>query len=231
MLDSLQDRLGYFFHNTELLLQALRHRSYSNEHPDRVPHNERLEFLGDAVLELIISEFLYLTFPQEPEGALSQMRSRLVNTHHLAQIARSLQIGEALFLSKGERLSHGQDKESILAGTMEALIAAIYIDGGLLSARAFIQRHFENNASLSHAEREQDFKTLLQETVQHLYQEIPVYRILEESGPDHDKQFIAEVSFHDIHQQGTGKNKKAAEQKAAEHALRFLHPTSFVKPS
>ena len=223
MLEALQQRLGYVFCDNELLLQALRHRSYTNEHPEKVPHNERLEFLGDAVLEFIISDFLYVAFPNETEGSLSQMRARLVNTQHLVQLARSLDVGEVLFLSKGELLTLGQNKDSILAGAMEALLAAIYLDGGMEAARLFVQRHFEQAIVESqNAEREQDFKTLLQEKVQRLYQEVPTYRILSESGPDHNKLFVAEVSFRQVRQEGDGKNKKAAEQEAAKYALRAL---------
>jgi len=219
----LQEQLNYTFQNIDLLNQALRHRSYSNEQSDPLPHNERLEFLGDAILEMVVSEFLYQIFPKSDEGLLSQLRSRLVNTLHLASVARDLSIGDFLFLSKGETLGRGYEKDSILAGAMEAVVAAIYLDGGFTAAQLFIRQQFQEKLiSLPETLRDQDHKTLLQEMAQQALGSVPHYKIIEESGPDHDKRFIVQVSFGEKYQIGYGKSKKAAEQDAAKKTLALL---------
>ena len=219
-LDQLQSSLGHHYQDIQLLKTALSHRSYLNESNQSVS-NERLEFLGDAVLELVISEYLYLQKPDEPEGTLTAARSAIVRTESLAKVATQLNLGEYLFMSKGEEKSGGRHNISLLANTTEAIIGSIYLDGGLQSAQDFIHRHILPLAeNILDSDNLKDPKSLLQEKVQELGFTSPVYTTDSETGPDHNKTFTVTVSVnHQPLATGKGKNKQAAQQDAARQAL------------
>jgi len=210
--------------NPALLQEALRHSSYVNEQlDDDLRDNERLEFLGDAVLNLVIGDLLMQTYPQMHEGDLSRIRANMVNETQLAEIARSLDLGPHLLLGKGEIQSNGQEKNSLLANAFEAVVAAIYLDSGLEAAAAMIQYHFSDLVeSAPTATNGQDYKSRLQEAVQSTIKEIPQYRVVDESGPDHEKTFTVAMSVGNVQTQGVGRSKKAAEQNAACKGLELL---------
>jgi ribonuclease III len=222
-LDELQQALGYRFRNPDLLNIALTHRSYANENTsDACPDNERLEFLGDAVLDLCISDLLMSQYPDYREGRLSQLRAAIVNEPPLAEMARSFRLGDYLLLGKGEEGSGGRCKASLLADSFEALVAAIYLDSGFEHAAALIRRLFEPLIAQSHRIY-QDHKTALQQMCQSLYRETPRYTLIREYGPDHDKIFEVQLCLAErIITTGSGKNKKEAERQAAEKAIRIL---------
>jgi len=227
-----QEQLGYVFQCIELFETALCHSSFAHEHADRgMEDNERLEFLGDALLGLIISRLLYERFPEASEGDLTRWRSYLVNETCLAKVARSINLGQALLLGAGEDSSGGRDKNSILADAMEAVLGAIYLDGGIEAAQSTIQWLF--NPFLEDAVRSEageDFKTRFQELTQAMYKVTPEYHLLEAMGPDHDKTFRVSVTLEGIElAQGTGKSKKEATQNAARLALENFE-TQWVKP-
>lgn len=208
-----------------MLTQALMHRSFVVEsNLGDLASNERLEFLGDAVLELVVTEYLYATFPTQPEGVLTQWRSIVVNTKNLADAARRLSIADSIFLSRGEKLSGGGEKERILANMVEAIIGGIYLDQGYDKAKQFIdQVILDNIAQLLGQSEEYNPKGLLQERVQAIKKVTPEYKILEESGPDHAKTFIAGIFLDGkMLAQGEGPSKKEAEEDAARNALRHL---------
>lgn len=218
-LEELEKRIGYCFTDKGLLKQAITHSSYSNEQKiNRFKHYERLEFLGDAVLELISSDFLFRTYPELPEGKLTKMRASMVCEPALAYCARDLEMGKFLLLGKGEENTGGRKRDSITSDAMEAVIGALYLDGGLAAAKNFIDRFI-----LSDLESKQlfyDSKTTLQEYVQGTFKTDLTYVLLKESGPEHDKQFEVEVRIGErILGNGTGRTKKAAEQQAAYEAL------------
>jgi ribonuclease III len=224
-LSSLENELGYEFKDIGLLREALQHSSYVNEqHDPALQDNERLEFLGDAVLDLVITHILMNHFPQTREGELSRMRAAIVNESQLAAVAQKLNLGQYLLLGKGEALSRGEEKSSILADALEAVIAAVYVDGGLKSAFDVIERQFSRVISqVGERLAAEDFKSRLQELVQVRFKTIPHYTVIAESGPDHDKTFEVRLSigtFLTTH--GTGKSKKAAEQAAAQVAFEQL---------
>ena len=209
--------------NTKLGIQALTHRSWLNEHADADGSNERLEFLGDAVLELIVSAALYQTFPDRDEGFLTALRSNLVNTKNLAQVAKNLALGEKIRLSKGEEASGGRTNESLLADTVEAVIGAIYLTDGLNETKAFIEESLLKDLAKKASEPLKDPKSRLQELVQAKKLRAPFYRTIREEGPDHDKQFKIQVQVQDkTLGVGTGKSKAEAEQNAAKAGLEFL---------
>jgi ribonuclease-3 len=224
--DSLESSLTYRFKNRSLLDEALTHTSFVNElKQSDVRHNERLEFVGDAVLSLVMGEFLATRFPQYPEGDLSKLKAKLVSETSLARVARRLNLGEYLRLGRGEDRSKGRDKDSVLADAVEAVIAAVHLDGGFDAARAVTLHAFSVElGGVTHAGAQpgaEDFKTQLQEWCQKQYDVLPRYVIVGESGPDHDKMFEVEVSVKDeVMGRGTGRSKKEAEQAAAEQALR-----------
>jgi ribonuclease III len=224
LLRVLQKELGYGFKEPELLVRALTHVSY--ERRNSADHNEVLEFLGDAVLGLAVSDLLMRHNPEKSEGDLSRMRAGLVNSAVLAEKAAALKLGPLLRLGKGEERSDGRGKPSILAGAFEALLGAVYQDGGYEAARRIVERYFVADV----AERnlgQQDFKTRLQEISQMLFHEPPVYRIVAELGPDHDKCFVTEIAVGGkILGKGQGKSKKQSEQEAAERALIELQKNS-----
>jgi ribonuclease III len=219
-LTRLEKELGYSFSDTSLLVRALTHVSYNRA--KSAGHNEVLEFLGDAVLDLAISDLLIRNFPEKSEGDLSRMRAALVNSTALAEKAGRLSLGPALRLGKGEERSGGRDKPSILAGAFEALLGAVYRDGGYEATRRMIERYFGDDIK----ERklgQQDYKTRLQEISQMLFHAPPSYRLVSESGPDHDKFFVTEITVGGrVLGRGRGKTKKQAEQEAAREALSEL---------
>jgi ribonuclease-3 len=216
--------IHYTFRDKSLLEEALRHSSFVNEVPDAgLRDNERLEFLGDAVLNLVVGHILLTRFAVWKEGDLSRMRANLVNEHQLAKLARSLELGTAIKLGKGEAHSGGHEKNSILAGTLEALMAAVYVDGGFEAAFAMIQGLFLPLVQqLDDANEHADFKSQLQELVQARPGTMPSYAVTREEGPDHDKTFSVQLCVMDIKTQGVGKSKKAAEQDAARKALELI---------
>lgn len=222
-LAEIQQRIAYQFSNTELLERALTHRSYSNE--NRVPyHNERMEFLGDAVLNLVVSEYLMKTCPGATEGDLSRFRAAVVSEPALAVIARDIGLGSYILLGRGEEQTGGRDKGSLLANCLEALIASIYLDTGKESAYAFVIRFFENIIKKTCSSRGTlDHKTELQELCQERLKQLPEYKVVSESGPDHQKQFEVEVWVKgQVSGRGIGRSKKEAEQRAAKDAIARL---------
>lgn len=224
-LDSLQIALHYRFRNPRLLEEALTHKSYVNEQRAAAgSDNERLEFLGDAVLSLVMSEQLAVLLPHAPEGALSKHKARLVSESMLADAARRLHLGVCLRLGRGEELSKGRDKDSLLADAVEAVIAAVHLDGGLDSSRVVVAKLFQLElsqvASHRHRPGEGDYKTQVQEWCQRRFDSLPSYAVVRESGPDHDKVFEVEVTVNgEVVGRGTGRSKKEAEQSAAKQAL------------
>ena len=230
-LVALQQTLGVSFNDPSLLEQALVHSSYINENPTFAPaSNERLEFLGDAVLGLVVAEKLYQDFPQFSEGEMTKLRSALVRRNTLAGIARAIRLGDYLYLGKGEEASGGRNKPANLAGALEAVIAAIFLDQGLAISRDFILRLL--NPELQKVVSQGagvDYKSQLQELIQAREQQIPVYCVVEAIGPDHDKRFTVEVRVGDtVLGRGSGKNKKTAETEAARSALKQF-PTNFTQ--
>jgi len=228
-LKQLQKNLSYAFKKVSVLNQALMHKSYANENPEEaLSDNERLEFLGDAVLEVIISHILMESFPAYAEGELTKLRAALVNEKRIADVARELHLGDFLLLGKGEDSTEGRFKNSILADTYEAVIAAIYLDGGYNPVFKVVRRHFTkmitaaNEGNLHH----RDYKSQLQEYTQAVLKSTPQYILVKEMGPDHNKSFEIKVTLNDtIMGRGSGRSKKSAEQKAAKEALDRLHET------
>ena len=220
-MQKLQEKLNYTFRDQKLVLTALTHSSYANEH--HCPSNERLEFLGDSVLGMVVADWLYLHYPDLSEGRMTRLRSELVCEQSLWNVARALDFGENLRLGKGEDLSGGRERHSILADCVEAVIAALYLDGGFEAARDFILEHIVGGLTEQPSDRGGDYKTELQELVQQKPGRLLQYSLVDESGPDHCKQFSFEalldgapIGF------GTGRTKKEAEQNAAHSALLFL---------
>lgn len=223
--DACQEALGIFFNDQSLLKQAFVHRSYLNENPNSVlPSNERLEFLGDAILDFIVTDKLYSEFPELPEGDLTTIRASLICRQTLAKVASSLKLGDWLLLGQGEETSGGRKRESNLANTSEALIGAIYLDQGLCQAKEFVLRQLKPFLEKTkHGDISPNYKALLQELIQSEKLLPPVYHVTEATGPDHDKQFAVEVLMEDnILGSGTGKSKKAAEMEAAHSAWEKL---------
>lgn len=224
-MKSLEKNLRYAFKNQAILEEAVTHRSFLNEHPGKsIAHNERLEFLGDAVLELIVTEDLYRRFPQYNEGTLTSLRAALVNYQMLASVARALGLEEFMKLSKGEAKDIGRAREVILANAFESITGAIYEDGGYSSAKAFVL--YAVMPRLEEVLKDgsyKDAKSTLQEKVQANSRITPVYRLLEEKGPDHDKVFTMGVYIGEkMIAQGGGPSKQEAETEAAKNALKNL---------
>jgi len=221
----LEKRLGYSFKDQKLLLQALTHKSYANEYrSESAGHNERLEFLGDTVLDFLVSDILMKLCPESPEGELSKLRAVIVSEPNLSEVARALDFGGYLLLGRGEEQTGGREKSSLLANAVEAVIAALYIDGGMEEAYRFIRENFESEIKalvangLTH-----DYKTDLQEQCQSRFNELPKYSVIGESGPDHQKMFEVEIHAGGLALgKGSGKSKKEAEQMAAREALERL---------
>ncbi len=217
----LEQKLLYEFKDKELLDEACRHSSYVNEQGAAdMRDNERLEFLGDAVLSLVIGHILMQRYPNLPEGDLSRMRASLVNEFQLAKIAKSMNLGVHIRLGKGEIQTNGRRKKSILADAFEAVIAAVYLDGGFSAAFAFIDRHFSKLVrAIAEPALNHDYKSQLQEVVQVVQGMVPAYEVIRENGPDHDKTFVVQIRVGELLTEGTGKSKKMAEQDAARKAL------------
>lgn len=213
----------YTFKNKKYLEMALTHSSYANEHRiNRLNDNERLEFLGDAILEAVTSDFLYTTFPEMPEGELSKLRASLVCEQSLAQCARNINLGEYILLGKGEERCGGRDKESLISDALEALVGAIYLDGGLEAARIFILKNILDN--IEQKQLFYDSKTVLQEFIQARYSEKLRYELISSEGPEHSKTFNVQALLgEDPIGAGTGKSKKSAEQAAAYDAIKRLN--------
>lgn len=218
----LEQAIHYTFKNNAFLEEALTHSSYANEYDRNLISNERMEFLGDSVLSVISSEFLFRKFPDMPEGQLSKLRSSLVCTASLSGFARQIGLGDYLKLGKGEIMSGGADRPSILEDAFEALIAAIYLDSGLEAARQYIINFLEAELE-NHKINFKDYKSRLQEVVQQNPDSNLSYHIIGASGPDHDKEFEAEVCLDsNVIGRGKGKSKKQAEQEAAREALQLM---------
>lgn len=223
IVEAVEKEIDYCFKNHELLLEAITHSSYTNEMKiNKRPHYERLEFLGDAVLELISSEFLYEKFPTVPEGGLTKKRAAMVCEPSLAYCARSMNLGKYIFFGKGEEGAGGRERDSILADVTEAILGAIYLDAGIEAAREYTNTHILNY--LKEQQLFVDSKTFLQEMVQHLpNSEKLEYVLIEESGPEHDKTFVMEARIGNrVLSTGKGKTKKTAQQRAAYEAIKML---------
>ncbi|MGN0203270.1 MAG: ribonuclease III [Coprococcus sp.] len=222
LLRELQQKIAYTFHDENLLFTALTHSSYANEHKlHKIHHNERLEFLGDAVLEIVSSDFLFRNFPDMAEGQMSKKRASLVCEPTLAYCARQLGLGKYLMLGKGEDMGGGRNRDSILSDALEAVIGALYLDGGIEEARIFIMANVLND--IEHKAMFQDSKTILQELLQRDHKEPITYEVVDMTGPEHDRLFVMQVKLGDrVIGQGSGRTKQAAGQEAAYHAILAL---------
>ncbi len=217
-----QEHIGITFANEDLIRRAFTHRSYVNEHKQKnIKHNERLEFLGDAVLELVITEYLFEKYPDKPEGELTAVRAALVNTQTISEAARKLGVNDYLLLSKGESKDTGRARQYILANAFEAIIGAIYLDSGYENAKKFISNTlFDLTDEIVENRLWQDAKSFLQEKAQEELSVTPRYDTVKERGPDHDKHFTVAVYFENERvAEGAGKSKQEAEQEAARKAL------------
>lgn len=225
MIKELEEAIGYEFQNITLLQNAISHSSYANERwHDSLKSNERLEFLGDSVLGMVVADYLYRTFPNRPEGELTRMRADMVCEKTLATIANRLNLGQHLMLGHGEELGGGRNRESILADAVESVIAACYLDGGMDAAVQFIRKFVLVNVPVTKLQNV-DYKTALQERVQQKKHQAIAYRLIGESGPDHDKEFCVEVTLNEaVVGTGVGSSKKRAEQAAAKSAMERLYP-------
>lgn len=220
-IGAIEENLGYVFENKEYLILSLIHRSFINEYRNGpLPHNERLEFLGDSVLGLLVADYLYHRLPGHPEGLLSQLRSRLVDANACAQFLQKLHLSPFILLGRGETLTEGRTKVSILADAFEALLGAIYLDGGLATTKSFLLCHFESEFEAAIGSPPRNYKAELQDHSQKQFQKTPIYKVVDETGPDHAKVFRVMV-FVDEKEAGIGMgaSKKEAEQRAAFDAL------------
>lgn len=226
-ITQLLDTLSLQVKNLHLLQNAFVHRSYLNESNDFTESNERLEYLGDAVLELATSEFLFRTYPDYQEGMLTNLRAALVRTESLAEIALSLGFAHLIYMSKGEEATGGRSNPSILADTFEAFLGAIYLDLGFTSCVQLLSTHlFPRAKEVISTSTYKDNKSLLQEIAQARYKATPLYLLTSETGPDHDKQFIMQVQIGDqTYSTGTGKSKQAAQESAAKNTLEQITKT------
>ena len=225
MIKDLEKALGYQFRNITLLQNALAHSSYANERwHDSLMSNERLEFLGDSILGMLVAEHLYRNFPDRPEGELTRMRADMVCEQSLAAIAGRLELGKHLLLGHGEEQGGGRNRDSILADAVESIIAASYLDGGMDAALGIIQRFVLTTVPVKKL-RNADYKTALQELVQQKKNQVLTYHLVGESGPDHDKHFQVEVRLNGtVVGAGSGSSKKRAEQDSARAAIEALFP-------
>jgi ribonuclease-3 len=223
-IQEFEKKIGVEFKDKDLLLLALTHRSYVNEHKDTDSHNERLEFLGDAVLELITSDYLFSTYPERTEGDLTSFRAALVRTESLADTAQEIGVGEEMRLSKGEEDTGGRSKNYLLANALEAIIGAIYLDSGYEVARDFVHTHLLKKIDHIVANRlDIDSKTKIQELTQSKYKVTPSYEVIEEEGPDHDKRFtvVVKINGKEIGK-GFGTSKQKAEEDAAKSGVEYI---------
>ena len=225
MIKDLETAIGYRFHNITLLQNALTHSSYANERwHDSLKSNERLEFLGDSILGMVVAEHLYRNFPNRPEGELTRMRADMVCERALARVAEQISLGQHLLLGNGEEQGGGRGRDSILADAVESVIAACFLDGGMDAARGFINRFVLEDIPVRKL-RNADYKTALQELVQQKKNQVLSYELVGEEGPDHNKTFRVSVSLNGkIVGEGTGSSKKRAEQDAAHGAIQALFP-------
>ncbi|MCD7755719.1 MAG: ribonuclease III [Firmicutes bacterium] len=225
MIKELEESIDYRFDNITLLQNALTHSSYANERwHNSLMSNERLEFLGDSILGMVVADYLYRSFPDRPEGELTRMRADMVCEKTLALVANRLELGRHLLLGKGEELGGGRNRDSILADAVESVIAACYLDGGMDAANQFIQKFILVNVPVTKLHNA-DYKTALQELVQQKRNQVLSYHLVGESGPDHDKQFRVELTLNDrVVGVGIGSSKKRAEQDAAHAAMDALFP-------
>lgn len=226
-LKQLQHKLQISFKNKQLLKQAFTHASYVNEHRfSQNEDNERLEFLGDAVLELTVSEHLYLLFPDRPEGELTKLRAAIVCEPSLVKFAESLEFGKYVLLGKGEELTGGRTRPALLADVFESFVGALYLDQGLEVVNQFLHQYVFSGLTLNGKLQSNDFKTELQELTQHHSMGVLEYRIIEERGPAHEREFVSEVLMDGLALgRGAGRSKKEAEQQAAAEALDRLKST------
>ncbi len=217
-----EEKIGYTFKNKELLHEALAHSSYSNE--TRECHsNERLEFLGDSVLSIIVSEHIYKVCKTLPEGGLSKLRASLVCEKALFEFSKKINLGDFILLGKGEEISGGRERPSIVSDAFEAVIAAVYLDGGMEEARRYVLSFMPQSFDTKKGNSLDDYKTLLQEIIQSNPEEKVTYNLVKESGPDHDRKFFVEVLLNgSVIGKGNGHSKKAAEQMAAKEALSLM---------
>ena len=224
MLKDLEAAIGYRFQNISLLQQAMAHSSYANERwHDSLMSNERLEFLGDSILGMLVADYLYRTFPNRPEGELTRMRADMVCERSLAVVAARLDLGKHLLLGKGEEQGGGRGRDSILADAVESVIAACYLDGGMDAAKSFVQKFVLVHVPVNRLNN-MDYKTALQEKVQQKKNQTLSYVLVGESGPDHDKHFEVQLRLNDqVVGVGSGSRKKRAEQDAAKAALEALY--------
>ncbi|MBR5529635.1 MAG: ribonuclease III [Oscillospiraceae bacterium] len=222
-MKDLETAVGYSFRNITLLQNALTHSSYANEHwHNSLMSNERLEFMGDSVLGMVVAEYLYRNFPDRPEGELTRMRADMVCEQALALIAERIGLGQHLLLGRGEEQSGGRKRVSILADAVESVIAAMFLDGGMEAAKAFINRFVLCDVPVTKLHNA-DYKTALQEKVQEKKNQVLAYTLIGESGPDHEKRFEVQVSLNgDVVGTGSGSSKKRAEQDAARDAMEHL---------
>ena len=223
VVKSLEETIDYHFKDGALILEALTHASFANEVGAGMPHNERLEFLGDAVLDLVVGHWLFDAFGDRPEGSLTQMRSRLVNTSSLAALARELHVGEALLMGVGEERTGGRSRRSLLADAMEAVLGAVFLDGGYAETERVIHGLLQSRVTALDEGPQRDLKSKLQEVAQAALRMTPVYSIVATTGPAHDARFEAEVRIGaHVSARGVGHSKQAAEKAAAGHALEQL---------
>ena len=221
-LNNLEEKIGLEFKNKDLLKTAFIHRSYLNEHPkEKLPHNERLEFLGDSVLGFIISDYLFKQFPKDPEGDLTNYRSSIVNARILSKVSKELGLGDYLFLSKGEESTGGRERQYILANTYESFLGAIYLDSGVTASEKFIRDTLIGHLhDIIRNKLYKDYKSQLQENSQSKFNVTPNYKVLSEKGPDHTKIFETGVYLDKkLLAKGSGKSKQSSEQEAAKSAL------------
>lgn len=225
MIKDLENAIGYRFHNITLLQNALAHSSYANERwHDSLKSNERLEFLGDSILGMVVAEHLYRNFPNRPEGELTRMRADMVCERALAGVAEQISLGQHLLLGNGEEQGGGRGRDSILADAVESVIAACFLDGGMEAARGFINRFVLEDVPVRKL-RNADYKTALQELVQQKKNQTLSYELMGEEGPDHNKTFRVSVSLNGkVVGEGVGSSKKRAEQDAAHGAIKLLFP-------
>ena len=222
-LEEFENVIDYKFNNRDLLFEALSHSSFANESKHRYRSNERLEFLGDSVLSIVVSDYLFENFTDIPEGELTKTRATLVCEKALYNFGGRINLGSYIMLGKGEEIAGGRERPSIIADAFEAVIAAIYLDGGMEAAKRHIMRFLPSDVLGAAAEAYDDYKTILQEIIQRNPEERVEYRLVSESGPDHNKSFTVRVMLNsNIIGEGTAHSKKSAEQLAAREALRLM---------
>ena len=219
---SLQEKIGYSFKNDKLLFEALSHSSFANENKN-YHSNERLEFLGDSVLSIVVSDYIFKHFSHIPEGELTKLRASLVCENSLFEFSKRISLGDHIFLGKGEELTGGRERPSIVSDAFEAVIAAIYLDGGIEAVTPYILSFIPDDITPKGSSAFHDYKTILQEVIQKNPEEKITYNLKEESGPDHDKHFTVQVMLNNnVIGEGSGRSKKSAEQAAAKEALALM---------